>query len=115
MDLGVGEVGQAAGVVGVEVGGDDAAHVGGGEAERLDLLERRLSIVGLRARISLKAGAEPAEVAGVLDAEAGVDQDQAVVGLDQQAVADGRRPRSSKPPSPSSSRRPCGHIDPQLR
>ena len=41
VDLGLGEVGQTAAVVGVEVGGDDVAHVAGGEAERLELLQRR--------------------------------------------------------------------------
>ena len=54
VDLGGGEVGQAAGVVGVEVGDDDLAHVGGGEAERLDLRQRRLLDRGRGA----EAGAE---------------------------------------------------------
>ena len=55
VDLGLGEVGQAAGVVGVEVGGDDAAHVAGGEAERLDLLQRRLGELAPAGASALKA------------------------------------------------------------
>ena len=37
VDLGVGEVGQPADVIGVEMRGDDVPHVGAVEAERLDL------------------------------------------------------------------------------
>ncbi len=87
VDLGLGEVGQAAGVVGVEVGGDDLAHVGGVEAEALTCSSAVSSIVGLRVH-QREDGPELFRVARVLGAEAGVDQDQPVVGLDQQAVAD---------------------------
>ena len=41
VDIGVGEVGKAAGVVGVEVGDDDVTDIAGLEAERLDLGQRR--------------------------------------------------------------------------
>ncbi len=63
------------------------AHVAGGEAERLDLLQRRLPELGPRPH-QREDGPELARVAGVLGAEAGVEQDEPVVGLDQQAVAD---------------------------
>ena len=42
VDLGVGEVGQAAGMVEVEVGAGDVAHVGRVEAQAADPLDRRL-------------------------------------------------------------------------
>ena len=70
------------------MGGDDVAHVGGGEAERLELPQRGRLAPSASAFISAEDGAELARVAGVLDAEAGVDQDQAVAALDRQAVAD---------------------------
>ncbi len=85
--LRLGEVGQAAGVVGVEMGDDDPAHVGGLEAERLELLQRRR--LGLRLGVhQTEEGAELARVARVLDAEARIDQDQPLAGLDREAVAD---------------------------
>ena len=58
------------------------------EAERLDLLERRLLEPRPAAASALKAAPSWRGLRDVLDAEAGVDQDQPVVGLDQQAVAD---------------------------
>ncbi len=86
---GVREVGQAAGVVEVQVGEHDVAYVGRVVAEPGHLLERGL-VLGQR-------GSGPAEevraqgVLGICDvhlADAGLDQDQAVVELQQQAVAD---------------------------
>ena len=112
--LGRGEVGQAAAVIGVEVGGDDMTDVGGGEAERLDLLQRRR----LRPRLGVhqpEDGAELARVAGVLHAEAGVDQDQALAALDQQAVADhlGGREHAAFAPKqapPVGAQRPAAEV-----
>ena len=87
MHLGLGEVGQPAGMVGVEMGDDDPAHVGGAEAERLELPQRRR--LGLRLGVhQAEEGAELARVARVLDAEAGIDQNQPLAGLDREAVAD---------------------------
>ncbi len=62
-------------------------HVARREAEALDLLQRRLAELGPRPH-DREDGPELARVARVLGAEAGVEQDEPVVGLDQQAVAD---------------------------
>ena len=94
VDLGLGEVGQAAGVVEVEVGGDDVADVAGGEAERLELRQRRRLDSRPRPHQRPKTGPSWRGLRASVDAEAGVDEDQPVVGLDRQAVADdvGRAP-----------------------
>ncbi len=87
MHLGIREVGQAAGMVQVQVGHHDMTHVGGLEAECLHLMQRRLLHAQCRPRQRAEAGAEMARVAHVGAAQAGVDQHQAVGALDQQAVA----------------------------
>ena len=98
VDLGLGEVGQAAGVVGVEVGGDDLACTSAAAKPSASTCFSAVSSISARGRISAKTGAELARVARVLDPEAGVDQDQAVAGLDQQAVADDPAPaRAGRP------------------
>jgi len=86
VDLGRGEVGEAPGVVGVEVGGDDVANVAGREAEPLELLQRRR--LDLRPSAHKALDAESPRILRVLDPEAGVDEDQPFAGLDRQAVAD---------------------------
>ena len=88
VDLGLGEVGQAAGVVEVEVGGDDLADVGGAEAERFELPQRRRPLARLGIHHQAEGAAELTWLAGVLDPEPGVDEHQPVAGLDRQAVAD---------------------------
>ena len=87
MHLGLGEVWQATGVIGVKVGGDDLANVAGREAKAFDLPQGRLADLGSRAH-DREERPELARIARVLGAEAGIEQDQAVVRLDQQAVAD---------------------------
>jgi hypothetical protein len=88
VDLGTGEVGQPARVVEVEVGDGDVADVGRVEAQAADLLHGRLTELGLRAKADRERHAETSVRAGdVVSAEAGVDQHEAVPGLDQQAVA----------------------------
>ena len=105
VDLGVGEVGQPAGVVGVEVGGDDLADVARGEAEGLDLLQRGLADLGPWPHQG-EEGPELARVARVLGAEAGVEQGQPVVALDQRGSGRRSCPALSSPPSPLISRAP---------
>lgn len=88
MHLGLGEVRQAPRVVEVEVGERDVADVGGIEPHRPDPLDRGL----LRLRLGPQGEVErdpeaPVGVAGVLDAEPGLDQHQVAAGLDQQAMA----------------------------
>ncbi len=79
-------------MIGVQVGEDDVPNVVAAEAESVELVRRRLG--GLehgpgdepdRSHPSLRVGA-------VVDSEAGVDEDQAVVGFDQQHMADALRP-----------------------
>ena len=88
VDLGVGKVRQASRVVEVEMRRDDVAHVARLEAELADLGDGRLGGVGARARDRGERNAELARVAGVVEAEAGVDQHEPLGALDEQAVAD---------------------------
>src|SRR4051794_13613670 len=69
------------------MGGDDRAHISGVEAERLDLPDGRLTDL-ITAPEDPVQGPELPRIACVLDPEASVEEDQAVVTLDQQAVAD---------------------------
>jgi hypothetical protein len=86
---GVREVDQAAGVIEIEVGHDDVAHVSGGEAERGQLGERGLAHVEGGAGEPTEVAGQERGVAALGAAPAGVDQHQAVARrLDQQAVAD---------------------------
>ena len=77
----------------IEVGEDDVADVGRGEAEAFDLADRRL----LHAQADVEHGAHragdarPRRAVGVVDvlqSVAGVDEHQPGVRLDEQAVAD---------------------------
>ena len=60
-------------------------------AERPDLFDRRVGLARLRAEQRVEDRAELARVAHVVEAEAGVDQDEPVAALDEQAVADDPR------------------------
>ena len=88
MNLGVRKIRDAADVVRVEVGENDVADVLAAEAELIELVGRGLG------GDEHRPGDEPhrpdpfCRIGAVLEAEAGVDEDQAVVGLDQQNVAD---------------------------
>jgi hypothetical protein len=88
MDGGVREILDAAGMVEVEVGHHDMAHVRGGEAERAHLrdggfLGTELDVVELEEELRQPA-VRMIDVAG---AEAGIDQDQPSIAFDQQAMA----------------------------
>ena len=85
----------------------------GVEAERLDLLQRRLAELGPRPH-DREDRPELARVARVLGAEAGVEQDEPVVGLDQQAVADDP-PLFEQATRAVDEPRPVGQSVPQLR
>ena len=58
------------------------------EAERANLLDRRLRLARLRAEQRVEDQPELARVAHVVEPEAGVDQHQPFGALDEQAVAD---------------------------
>jgi hypothetical protein len=92
------EVRQPAGVIEIEVRGDDVTDVGGIEAE--------LANLGDRCRLARDAGAHDmlehapettADILEVVGTHAGIDEDQAVVRLDQPAVAD--HPRGREKPA----------------
>lgn len=91
VDRGAGEVGESAGVVGVAVRQDDVAHVAGPVAERLDPAGGGVVFVKLEARRLDERSAQPLVGAPhVKQADAGVDQGEAAVVLQQQAVAGDR-------------------------
>ena len=87
------EVGQAPGVVEVQVGRHDVADVVDAEAEVGDLPQGCLRDFEPRPRQCGEQGAEPLGIGHVLDPEPGVDEDEAVLALDQQAMAAHRRDR----------------------
>lgn len=88
VNLGVGKVRQAAGVIEVEVRRDDVADVGGVEAPFADLGYGRLGGFNARANDGPERLAELARVARVVEAEAGVDEHQPFSSLDEEAVTD---------------------------
>jgi len=81
--MGVREVGDAADVVGVEVCDHDVANVLAAEAEPVELACRGLG------RHEHRSGDEPHRahpswwVGAVVDPEAGVDENQTILGLDE--------------------------------
>ncbi len=85
------EVADAAGVVQVEMGEHDVGDVGRVEAERPDLLRRRLGPVEDRPDGGQERSAQAAAVGEVAAAEAGVDQRQAAGPLEEEDVGDHRR------------------------
>ena len=115
MKLGVGEVGQAAGVIDVEMGRDEVADVGGAEAERLDLAKRRLRLVqfgwtdspeGRPSRFGLCTWSSPKPVSTTT---------RPSVRLDQKDMGARTLPVVHGGPSPPSKLPPWGHMVAQLR
>ncbi len=90
VDLCVGKVGDAADVVHVEMRDDDVADIGAGEAEALHLAQRRLAVVEHRLE-EVARGPDAGVVVAVVRPVSGVDENQAVVGLDEQYVTDDSR------------------------
>lgn len=88
MDLGLREIGESADVVHVEMGDDDVPDVVGAEAQRFDLPGRGLG-AAQRGADNVPGKAEARRrVGAVLETEAGVDENEAVIGLDEEHVAD---------------------------
>jgi len=90
VDLGLGEIGEAPSVVYVEVRKDDVPDVVAAEAEPLDLAGSGLGGVQRRSDEVAHRPDATCRVCDVLQAVPGVDQDQAVAGLDEQDVGDDR-------------------------
>ena len=86
VNLGAGEVRESAGMVDVEVSGNDPANVARREPKRLDLAKRSLSLVELRAYRCTERLAEELWRPHLVEAEAGVDEHECLAGFDQQDV-----------------------------
>ena len=86
---GVREVAHATRMVEVEVRQDQVAHVGRGEAEAADLRKRCLGLIERGAHAHQEQATEALDRTGdIARAQPRVDEDEAVIGLDEQAVAD---------------------------
>ena len=75
------------------MGRHDVAHVAWAVAQIHDLPQRRLGDLEPRPHHDVEQMSEPPRLVDVLDAEPGVDEDQPVIALDQEAVAAHRRRR----------------------
>ena len=83
----VGEIVQPAGMVEIEVGHHDVANVARVEAHALDLADRGHLLAEIRCDQAEEEAREPAvRIANVAQAHAGVDEDESVRRLHQQAV-----------------------------
>ena len=85
--LGLGEFGYAADVVAIEMRDDDVAHVVPSKTELLDLSDGGFLALQHWADEVSRRPHPLCGIAAVFRPEAGVDQDQTVVGLDEQHVA----------------------------
>ena len=115
VDRGAGEIAYSARVVEVEVGRHDVANVAWAVAQIRDLPERRLGDVEPWPHHRVEQVSEPPRLVDVLDPEPGVDQDQSVVALDQEAVAaHGRRRQraagAAEQPSAARTERPAVEV-----
>ena|SRR5690242_18506496 len=103
----------AAGVVEIEVGEHDVAHIFGLEAQRLELTQRGRPFVQSDAVGDPEKPAEPPRLPDILQSEPGIDEDEPDLGLDQQTMTTiVAAPRRGV--KPSHSLPPKGHIAPQL-
>ena len=92
MYLGLWKVRHAARMVAIEMRQQQMPYVIGREAERLHLADGRLGRIKPRRGLPDPFAPEPRRVADVVEPDAGVDQHEAVIALDQQAVTDHPRP-----------------------
>ena len=83
MDLGIREVGDAADVVHVEMCDDDVANVIAAEAESLYLADRGFVLVEFWSEEMACRPHPPAGIVAVVRTMTGVDEHEAVVGLDE--------------------------------
>ena len=87
MNLGLREVRCTADMVGIQVGEHDVPDIVAAEAESVELDRRRLGGLENRSGDEPDRSHPPLRIGAVVDAEAGVDEHQAVVGFDQQHMA----------------------------
>lgn len=112
MHRGPGEIWQPAGVVDVEVRDHDVAYVPGVEAEAPHLFDRQLLAQERRASEEQEAPPQGVEwLSQVVAAERGVDQHEAIRGLDQEAVTDQTRPARCAPGQAATDRAEAGAVE----
>ena len=87
MDRSVGEIADPSRVVEVEMGWDDVAHIARAVPQIHDLPQRRLRDVEPWPHHRVEQKSEPPRLVDILNPEPGIDQDQSVIALDQEAVA----------------------------
>ena len=97
VDRSVGEIADPSRVVEIEMSRHDVANIAWAEAQIRDLPERRLGDVEPWPHRCVEQKSEPARLVDIVDPEPGVDQDQAVIALDQQAVTAHGRGRQWPP------------------
>ena len=73
-------------MIAVEMRQQEMPHIGGRIAERLDLLHGRLGRIEPRRGLPHPFATEPRRVRDIVEPDAGIDQHQAVRGLDQEAM-----------------------------
>ena len=86
MNLRVRKIRNAAGMIAIEMRQQQMPHVAFGIAERLDLPHGGLGRIEPRRRLPDPFGSQPRRVGNVVQSDAGIDQRQPVIGLDQQTM-----------------------------
>ena len=81
------EVADASRMVEVQVGGHDMTHIARAVTQVHDLPQCGLCDFEKRPHRKVEQMSEAPRLVDILDAEAGVDQNQPIIALDQQAVA----------------------------
>src|SRR4029077_12507317 len=87
VDRSVREIADPSRVVEVEMRRHDVTNIAWAEAQIRDLPERRLRDVEPWPDHRVEQESEPPRLVDILNPEPGIDQDQSVVALDQEAVA----------------------------
>jgi len=89
MYLGLGEIRHATGMVEIEMGRNDVAYVAGLKTQRLDLGDRGEAAVPFDIHQGQERGGQALSgFMHIIEAETGIDQDQAVVRFNEKGVAD---------------------------
>jgi hypothetical protein len=90
--LGTWKVRNSAGMIAVEMRQQEMPHIAGRITQCLDLLKRRLGRIEPRRRLPDPSAPKPLRRCDVVEAKAGIDKRETIIGLDQKAVANHARP-----------------------
>ena len=90
--LGSWKVRNSAGMIAVEMRQQEVPHLARRITQCLDLLKRRLGRIEPRRRLPDPSATKPLWRCDVVEAKAGIDKRETIIGLDQQAVTDHARP-----------------------